>query len=257
MATPDTHQAAQAAIAASAASLARRAWVDLDLGALKLSLPQLKLQIAAVIRRYSAASTTAAIQHYLQQRGVAGVSGNPGFNIPQPAPLEQIASGVEWAAQPLWGKSDTVTAERRLDSMVERLVLNAGRDMIVSAVEQDRAARGWARVPEPGACAFCALLSTRGAVYKSDETAGRNANDKVREIRGETRAFKGEGEFKFHDNCRCHVEPTFSAYEPPAQVRLWEADHARLRRENGSVSLSVWRAYYDATYLAADVPQPV
>jgi hypothetical protein len=66
-----------------------------------------------------------------------------------------------------------------------------------SATSSDRKAKGWARIPEPGACSSALMLATRGAVYRSE---------------------KG-GDFKSHDNCRCHVEPVFTAYEPSAQVR--------------------------------------
>lgn len=44
----------------------------------------------------------------------------------------------------------------------------------------------WRRVPEPGACPFCLMLATRGAVYKSDRTAG-NGN-------------------KYHRHCHCRAE---------------------------------------------------
>lgn len=40
--------------------------------------------------------------------------------------------------------------------------------------------RGWVRVPEPGACAFCRMLATRGAVYTENS-----------------------GNFRSHNRCRC------------------------------------------------------
>lgn len=45
---------------------------------------------------------------------------------------------------------------------------------------------GYRRVPEPGACAFCLMLATRGAVYSSASTAG--------------------GDNRFHAHCRCHPQ---------------------------------------------------
>lgn len=40
--------------------------------------------------------------------------------------------------------------------------------------------KGWARIPEPGACAFCRMLASRGAVYK-----------------------RNTGNFHSHNRCRC------------------------------------------------------
>ena len=44
----------------------------------------------------------------------------------------------------------------------------------------------WRRVPEPGACDFCLMLATRGAVYASQSTAGKD-ND-------------------YHAHCHCDQE---------------------------------------------------
>lgn len=50
---------------------------------------------------------------------------------------------------------------------------------------------GWVRyrrVPSPGACSFCLMLASQGAVYHSEQSA----------------RFAGDGE-RFHTNCRCGV----------------------------------------------------
>lgn len=227
----ESSQASQAIIAAEAARLAAKAWPNVDVHDLRGSLPQLRMVVAAAIRHYSPAAITDALRFYRRERAAAGIAGSPRFTLPKPAPLEQIGKSVDWAAEPLWGASDLQAAEKRLESVVERLVLNAGREAIVAAVEQDRQAKAWARVPEPDACYFCAMLATRGAIYSSAHAAGDN-ND-------------------YHDHCRCHVEPVFVAYEPTARIRQWQADWNDLKREHGGVSLSVWRAHYDATYSVA------
>lgn len=184
------------------------------------------------------------MRFYRRERSAAGVAGRPRFDLPKPAPLDQIGKSVNWAAEPLWGESDLPAAEKRLEAVVERLVLNAGREAIVAAVSQDREAKAWARIPEPDACYFCAMLSTRGAIYKSEETAGREANSQ----------FIGEGDFKFHDHCRCHAIPVFTHYRLTPEIARWTAQWDRLRRENGgSLTLDRWREAFDSDF-ASDEP---
>jgi hypothetical protein len=198
-------------------------WPSLDLLHLRQSLPAFKAAVAVEVQRYAQASATLAARQYRQERVAAGMGG--GFTpVPaDPPPVEQIAQAVDWALQPLWnsnvlaaatGQPETAPTEAlpsagsaladakaRLAAATEQQVLDAGRNTVIDNAQADRKARGWARVPEPGACSFCLMLATRGAVYRTETTAG----------------------FKSHDNCRCHVEPVFTAYEPPAAVREAQA----------------------------------
>lgn len=201
----DTSLAAQAAIAEQAASLLRNAWPQLNPQALRDTLPQFKLAVAAIAHRYGQAAASAALQFYLDRRVAAGIPGRPSLRVAPLPSLDKVGATVDWATGPLWGNPDVEAAERQLDAAVQKLVLDVGRDTITGAVRQDRAAKGWARVPESGACSFCALLATRGAVYKQDTVT-----------------------FRSHDHCRCHAEPVFNAYEPSAQIREWQAIYRAL-----------------------------
>lgn len=132
--------------------------------------------------------------------------------------------------------SDVQAAEDALAAEVEQLVLNQGRQATMGAVEADKAAKGWARVPEPGACSFCAMLSTRGAVYKS----GRSFDASNKKFTGDA------AEFKVHNNCRCNLEPVFNAYEPSAQIREWQQAWADLAEELGRPpTLYDWRRKFE------------
>lgn len=107
--------------------------------------------------------------------------------------LGNIATGVEGTAQ--------------------KHTNDGGREAIVNAALLDPRALRWMRVPNPGACGFCIMTSSRGAVYASAQTGGG--------IQG------GE----FHPNCRCETVPIFSnQYEDPDAVkeakRLWEKSKA-------------------------------
>lgn len=66
--------------------------------------------------------------------------------------------------------------------------------------------RAWRRVPEAGACPFCLMLATRGAVYRNERTAG-DSND-------------------YHWRCRCSVELE-AEFDQREDVRIDPADAAR------------------------------
>lgn len=183
------------------------AWGLLDVHRLKATIPDLSAATAALVQRYGKIAGAIAARFYTRQRRASGV---PGVFRPIPADppgLEQVQSGVEWALRGLWGaEPDIPAAQTQAFGVAETLVLDTGRTAILDAVQADPEAKGWARLVEPGACAFCLLLATRGAVYKAEETA----------------------DFQAHPSCRCHAEPVFTAYEPSAEVRHWTAVYRRV-----------------------------
>lgn len=68
-----------------------------------------------------------------------------------------------------------------------RHVLNGGRETIEATVRADRTALGYARATSGKPCHFCAMLASRGPVYRSEESAG----------------------FQAHDGCSCSLEPVY------------------------------------------------
>lgn len=91
-----------------------------------------------------------------------------------------------------------------------RHALNGGRDTIHASIDTDAKALGWARTTSGIPCAFCALLASRGPIYKTEQSA--------------TIAEDG---LKYHDDCSCSAEPVYRAdAEWPGQGRelqaLWE-----------------------------------
>lgn len=235
-ATAEQHRHGQAALAVGVAPLVFRAWGSLfDRHDLKGSSPRLVAAVEAILRRYGRAAAAAALTTYRNQRREAGVPGRVSLKMPPLPTHDELTAAVEHVLTPLYGPPDA-TAERNaqdaLSSEVEQMVLDQGRDAIIRAVQQDKAAKGWARVTEPGACYFCAMLATRGAVYRSESTAN---------FRAHTKQPNGTG-----GTCRCHAEPVFSAYEPTAQIRQWQADYKRLKDEHGgSLSLIQWRRAFE------------
>ena len=101
----------------------------------------------------------------------------------------------------------------RAAGALAKLVLAGGRRTIVDLVRADRTALGWARVTDGDPCAFCRMLASRGAVYKTEAGA----------------------EFVPHDGCGCSAEPMFKGASPPDQAaeyaREWQAAQAQARSD--------------------------
>jgi hypothetical protein len=208
------HQAAQATLAAALQRQIAAAWHLLDPHNLANTLPHLIAAVAALVNRYGQASAGVAADYYDAARAAAGIPGRFTVQL-APAPgHDEVDANVRWATRDLWGPQPDLPAAPSVSvRAADNLALSAGRLTVEDAVKADRKARGWARVPEPGACSFCVMLATRGAVYKSAETAGVAGGRQASRLASEP----------YHDHCRCHIEPVFTAYEPTAQIREWEA----------------------------------
>jgi hypothetical protein len=174
----------------------------IDIQNLRGTLPQYEAAVAALVRQYGRASAGVAARFYSQSRDLAHVKGSFTPKHAALPGLDEVTANVKYATKDLWSREpDVESAQTLLDNSVDKLVLDVGRDTIIDNVHRDREAKAWARVPEPGACAFCVMLATRGAVYDERRTA----------------------DFQAHNGERCHVEPVFNAYEPSAQIREWQA----------------------------------
>lgn len=91
-------------------------------------------------------------------------------------------------------------AKARSAAAAMRHVLNGGRETIVETVASDPRALGYARAASGRACAFCAMLASRGPVYSEDSV-----------------------DFEAHDHCSCSAEPVYS------ETAAWPAGSERYR----------------------------
>jgi len=83
------------------------------------------------------------------------------------------------------------------------------------SADRDRGAVAYARAAALGACSFCKLMASRGAVYKDAGRAGRDANEQ----------FSGDDSVvKFHDNCHCVIVPVFRGqrFELSSHAAEWD-----------------------------------
>lgn len=106
------------------------------------------------------------------------------------------------------------TAAGAVAAKTVKIVLSGGREATANEVRSGGSGCvGYARVVDDDPCPFCAMLASRGGVYRSDAFAGSND------------IFAGDGAFKVHDGCGCTMEPIYGhplKNLPPGSAELAE-----------------------------------
>jgi hypothetical protein len=173
-------------------------WPLLDVNNLDRSFPGYVSAIVHFFDSHRSRAVTLANEYFGTLRSLASA---PGGWTPVPAediPFDQIwasllATGpiaIKQAVRKGWSPQRALgTAFTGSAGAATRLILNAGRDQILANTRSDREALGWYRVASPRACAFCAMLASRGPVYQSKATAT----------------------FRSHDHCVCYARPMWTA----------------------------------------------
>lgn len=175
-------------------------------------------------------------------------------------PAEQMSKTVAWS---LYAPGNAKPLER-LSGSVKRMVFDASRDTVLANIGNELGGEiKWARYASATACAFCRMLATRGAVYRSASSAGTVVGRSVdlttadrRHIqsglttraevlarresyttyqrgsrKGQEKVRRARGNAalgsKYHDHCRCIAVPVRAGttYEPPDYVQQWEQDY--------------------------------
>lgn len=138
---------------------------------------------------FTDAAGQVSAQWYLELRSEAGVKARfDPPSIPAP-PQQQLEAGVRYALSPLFQPQRFIGSDALslLAGFTQRMIANAGRETISASTAAETTRTYWQRVPRPGCCAFCGLMASRGAVYRSQDTA----------------------ESHYHDFCRCVAAPRF------------------------------------------------
>lgn len=216
---------------------------------LQSTLPTWIEAVAALVARYAEASASLGADFYDGERETAGFAGTFTVRVADPPPDEQTSNSLHWATKDVWSRDEDEASVAQLepldvrldaamskaDGAVSRLVLNAGRETVQDAVRQDRGAVAYARAAALGCCAFCALMSSRGAVYKDRGTVGEDANDR----------FVGDDSvIKYHNYCRCQPIPVFrgQAFELSPKAREWDRIYREFAQGHPGQQLRLFRA---------------
>ncbi|MET8079994.1 hypothetical protein [Streptomyces sp. NPDC005303] len=187
---------------------------------LRTSVPDWMAAVQAIVDQYARTSAGLGAEFYDAQRDAAGVPGSFTVPVADPPPDAQTEAGLRWATKDIWERDPDVAtaaqlqpldtrleqAEKKAEAVAQKLVTDAGRGTVQDAVKSDRQAVAWARSAALGACAFCRMLSIRGAVFKQDTV-----------------------NFRAHSGCHCMAIPVFKGqrFELSDKAKEWE----RLYRE--------------------------
>ena len=211
-----------------------------------------------VVTQFGDTSARLAAEFYDEQRVAAEV--NESFTVPMadPPQREQTETVLRWATHDVWETEPETerqrdpldvrldTAERQMEAATQKLVADQGRETIRQAAREDRHAVGYARAAALGCCSFCALMASRGMVYKSAGTAGQDANER----------FLGDGTAKYHDLCNCAVIPVFRGqrFELSAHAAEWDRLYQEYAQGHPGEQLRLFRRAF-AEHYKGSLPQ--
>lgn len=163
----------------------------------------------SLVRVQRSASATLARVYYRQfsllETGEPTTFGAPP-EFPEDAVRESLyATGRGKLAEHLRAGADRAEAVdlagRDVAGAMMRHTLNGARDVLADAFTRDRRAVGWVRVTREGCCYFCAMLASRGHVYREQSFDASDPRFRDGVV---------PSDHKVHDNCRCFLEPVYS-----------------------------------------------
>lgn len=211
----------------------------------------LKIALKALVRDRRSQSAALAGPYYQRIRAEAGVSGTISLAPPRELVEQRLDEALDGAGLYVYRRSlrlGATPAEARDRSVVtltgtaSRLALEGGRDVIEGTVLSDEDALGWIRITDGDPCSWCAMLASRGAVYKSGATAG--------DVR--------YGGVKYHDHDGCQAVPVFDRSNP--FERRADELYAEWKRvtagHSGTEARMVWRRYWDGRDQPAEQSTP-
>lgn len=181
----ERHRLAQLQLRAALLRSLLRVWRTLDKRNLDITFDRwfaLVWQEISQHRGYSAAIAARYVQDIRRQAGNGGLA--PVVPIRQlPVEKAQLAmrvTAVRAVKQATAKKTPLREASNigfvRSAGEATQMALDAGRDTVLDMVAADPVALGWARITDGNPCAFCAMLASRGAHYKSQESASFQAH---------------------------------------------------------------------------------
>lgn len=208
--------------------------------------PGLKTLLRTLVLQRRAAAARLAVASYRRSRQAAGVGGLFVPSSADPPPVELVDATADIMGPGSYrralkaGKSPEQarrSAGVQLSGAATRLVTNGGRETTVEAVRDDPKAIGWARVSDGDPCSWCAVMISRGAVYKTAGTAGQDKNDR----------FIGHGQFKWHSHCGCSAIPIWSRDDPHLETAadLYDLWKQHTVGYSGNDALNAFRRYWE------------
>lgn len=234
-------QAGQALLAAIVITDVIALWSGLGTWDVRRSWPPVRGAIARLVNERYAMSAQLGADFYAQMRLAGGVPGDFAAAIPEA--LSDLRVGGTLDATGPYSLLRDIKAGTPLSTAVQKaavsvsgaasyLALEGGRQAVLQAVKDDPAAIAWARITTSGKpCSFCAMLASRGPVYKSERSAS----------------------FQSHNHCACEPVCIFSEDDAKALTdKGLQAEWRRVTRGmSGAEARNAWRRYWDRKAIAA------
>lgn len=219
------HRQAQLALRADVLADLTRLWTLFDQGDPQATFERFAAAAEILIRQRHGDSAGLARAYFERFRAAEGVDGTADPRLVDPPPPVLVretlrVTGLAGVTNAVQAGQSGVQASRtglvRVAGAVTNLVLSGGRRTLVESVRADRQAEGWQRVTSGSPCAFCAMVASRGPLFKTDRTA----------------------RFQAHDHCACSAEPYYRGSRPLAtNTRLAEAWQAAQRQASAAGEL--------------------
>jgi hypothetical protein len=196
------HRAAQQAIRAGLLRDLLALWAAVQVADLAGTIGRFTAAAAVLVRARYQESAETAEEYVTEFRTAEGAAGALTILLADPPAALVVAGLVRGAALSgvLKGRQRGFSAEAaarngfvKASGTASNLALDGGRQVVTDATAADRASTGrWQRVAGGSACAFCAMLASRGPAF-------------------EARSAK----FEAHPGCSCSAEPVFEGSKLP------------------------------------------
>lgn len=233
----DEFRASQALSAAILTGAVIAAWRQIKASAVRQSWPPLRDLISVLVHDRYASLWREGLSYYRAARGLSAVPGAAPAMPDVPPMLVQglvrqtlDATGPGAMLHAIKGGQPPVqamdNAAVKLAGAASRLAQQGARQAVLRSVKADHEALGWARITSGSPCAFCAMLASRGPVYKTEQSAA----------------------FEAHNHCMCVAMPVFSQKDVlntdfPALAAQWKRVTRGL---SGADARREWRRYWDS-----------
>lgn len=245
---PQKYRHIQALMAARMAQQVLQVWRDLmNPAKVDAVWPAVRAALIPIVQQGRQQSAELARVAYGEARREADADGDR-FHPEDPLPLLinrlesalDVTGPVEFKKAIAAGKTPQQAMEAAAVRMVgttQYLALEGGRQVMQRSIDEDDRATGWSRVTDADPCAWCAMLASRGPVYKSAKTAGDPR----------------QGGNSYHDHCACQAWPAFTNDEPFIGVaeRLYDDWLRETRGRGGKHAVNAFRRWWEAEGRAA------
>lgn len=192
------HQRTQISIGARAAEEALLLWPLLDWRDLDGSTPYwVALSTLSVNRRMQQSQRVAATYLDEYRQAEIGLPATVALGAPSGTATALRIAGPVRVKKLIAGGMDAEEAHSaaftKYSGIVRRQTMMGGRLTVARTTGRDLRAIGWRRVTDGNPCAFCAMLASRGPVYRDGASA--------------------DG-LQYHAHCGCTAEPAYTVWEP-------------------------------------------